>query len=50
MDPSGRNTDLNLLPIETQIKVLKKPTEDQKKKKKIWSHHEIFGQSILTSK
>ena len=32
MDPSGRDTDLSPLPIETQIKVLK-PMEDQEEKK-----------------
>lgn len=49
MDPSGRNTDLNLLPIETQIKVLKTNRGSRREEK--YDHtSRIFGQSILTSK
>ena len=49
MDPSGRDTDLNLLPIETQIKVLK--TNGRSRREENYDHtSRIFGHSILMSK
>ena len=49
MDPSGRDTDLNPLPIETQTKVLK--TNGRSRREEKYDHtSRLFSHSTLMSK